>query len=68
MKCSKCGKSFRDIKAIGMHYRKAHPSAMKARKPRKTGKMSTGVSAVLEFEASAKRLEALGYKVYYRIE
>ena len=34
MKCSKCGKSFKDIKAIGAHYRKAHPGAMKARKPR----------------------------------
>jgi len=35
MKCSKCGKSFRDIKAIGAHYRKSHPAAMKSRKPRR---------------------------------
>ena len=34
MKCSKCGKSFKDITAIGAHYRKAHPGAMKAKKPR----------------------------------
>ena len=34
MKCSKCGKSFKDIKAIGAHYRKSHPAAMKAKKPR----------------------------------
>jgi len=36
MKCKKCGKSFRDIKAIGAHYRKAHPGSMKARKPRRS--------------------------------
>jgi hypothetical protein len=39
MKCKKCGKSFKDIKAIGAHYRKAHPGAMKSRKPRRNVKL-----------------------------
>jgi len=38
MKCKKCGKSFKDIKAIGAHYRKSHPGAMKAKKPRTSKK------------------------------
>lgn len=38
MKCSRCGKSFKDIKGIAAHYRKSHPGAMKARKPRKQGR------------------------------
>jgi uncharacterized C2H2 Zn-finger protein len=37
MKCSKCGKSFKDIKGIAAHYRKAHPGAMKARNHREKG-------------------------------
>jgi len=41
MKCSKCGKSFKDIKAIGAHYRKSHPSAMKARKPKRANYSNT---------------------------
>jgi hypothetical protein len=36
MKCSKCGASLKDIKAMGAHYRKHHPAAMKAKGPRKT--------------------------------
>jgi uncharacterized C2H2 Zn-finger protein len=53
MKCKKCGKSFRDIKAIGAHYRKSHPSAMKSRKPRKTSRNS--------LRATMRRIRDQGY-------
>jgi hypothetical protein len=49
MKCSKCGASLKDIKAMGAHYRKHHPAAMKhkgSRKPRSTGKR--GLKAVMQ--------------------
>jgi len=37
MKCSRCGKRFADIGAIGRHYRKSHPNVMKKKKkPAKT--------------------------------
>lgn len=36
MKCKICGASLKDIKAVGAHYRKKHPSKMKARKPRRS--------------------------------
>lgn len=69
MKCSKCGKSFKDIKAIGAHYRKAHPGAMKARKPRRlsVGKADE-TTAMRTFMESATRLTKLGYKITYTIE
>lgn len=37
MKCSRCGATCRDIKAMGAHYRKKHPRVMKAGK-KKTSK------------------------------
>lgn len=73
MKCKKCGKTFKDIKAIGAHYRKSHPGAMKAKKPRKTKGWATpaqqhSIGVMTTFLESAKKLEKLGFKVEYTIE
>jgi len=35
IKCSRCGKRFADIGAIGRHYRKAHPKVMASYKKKK---------------------------------
>jgi hypothetical protein len=39
MKCKKCGHKSTTIGAMAAHYRKAHPGAMKAKKPKSSATM-----------------------------
>ena len=36
MKCKICGKRCNSLKAMASHYRKKHPSKMKAKKPKQS--------------------------------
>jgi len=54
MKCKRCGKSFKDIKGISAHYRKAHPGAMKRKTSRRASKDAPWM-AVAEMSKSDKR-------------
>lgn len=42
MKCSRCGKTFRDIGALGKHYRKSHPLVLKRKKATSKKKSRSG--------------------------
>ena len=49
MKCKKCGKRCNSLKAMGAHYRKKHPSVMKARKSKATKAKTRSVPSGLRY-------------------